>query len=318
LFLTKCSSGVNQEIEYVMLDGKITESAPVKTLTFVNVQASIRIEQSCNGLFCCSSTRSAVGQPRYYVYSPVTKHFKVLSRPQVNEHGYLWICSASLAFDPLQSPHYKVVCIWRNDMVNHHIEIYSSSSDSWWVSGCPVPAPKIMFYTSGVFWNGALHWISLRNSSFYFDIDQDIIKVMPMPPTNPGIDKIRVEYFGVCQGHLNLIQTSGSSITRFDILEMKSDYSGWNVKYHVNLEALTALYFERPELLNHSRFSVLLVHEEESSSSLVLQIQDKIISYDIRSGRFIKLHDLSQIQGNVSKLYRYYDAYQYIPTLSSV
>ncbi|XP_026404815.1 F-box protein At5g07610-like isoform X1 [Papaver somniferum] len=265
-----------------------------------------------------NSTRSAIGQPRYYVYSPVTKHFKVLSRPQVNEHGYLWICSASLAFDPLQSPHYKVVCIWRNDMVNHHIEIYSSSTDSWWVSGCPVPAPKIMFYTSGVFWNGSLHWISLRNFSFYFDIDQDLIKVMPMPPTNPGIDKIRVEYFGVCQGHLNLIQTSGSSITRFDILEMESDYSGWNVKYHVNLEALTALYFERPELLNHSRFSVLLVHEEEESSSLVLQIQDKIISYDIRSCRFIKLHDLSQIHGNVSKLYRYYDAYQYIPTLSSV
>ncbi|RZC56942.1 hypothetical protein C5167_015798 [Papaver somniferum] len=59
------------------------------------------------------------------------------------------ISSASLGFDPLQSPHYKVVCVWRNDMVSHHMEIYSSGTDSWWISECPLPAPKIMFYSSG-------------------------------------------------------------------------------------------------------------------------------------------------------------------------
>ncbi|XP_026458318.1 F-box protein At5g07610-like [Papaver somniferum] len=221
------------------------------------------------------------------------------------------ICSVSLAYDPLKSPHYKVIFIWKNDA--YHMEIYSSETKSVRVSNCLLPASKVMFYTSGVFWNGSLHWIRLRNSSCYFDIDRDVLKVMPMPQTIDGNNGLRVEYFGVCRGHMHLIQMYGTSMTRFDIFEMQSDYSGWTVKYCIDLEPLTYLNPQpvldesvfSGEFLYRCRFSVLLVNEEEDSPSLVLHVPNKIVSYDIRKNAFKKIHDLSPVvQGDGMKIFR--------------
>ncbi|XP_026404832.1 F-box protein At5g07610-like isoform X2 [Papaver somniferum] len=272
LFLVKPSYGKIQEFEFIFLDGKHTEPVPIKTLAFVNDPAGLRVEQSCNGLLCCSSFQSHISKRIYYIYNPATKHYRMIPTSRM-------ICSVSLAYDPLKSPHYKVIFIWKNDAVNYHMEIYSSETRSVRLSSCHLPASKCMFYTSGVFWNGSLHWIRLRNSSCYFDIDRDALKVMPMPQTIDGNNGLRVEYFGVCRGHMHLIQMYGTSMTHFDIFEMQSDYSGWTAKYSIDLEPLTYLYPQpvldesvfSGEFLYRCRFSVLLVNEEEDSPSLVLQ-----------------------------------------------
>ncbi|OVA19254.1 F-box domain [Macleaya cordata] len=330
LFLQKPSFGTNPEFEFIFLDGKLTESVvPFETLTFVNDPAGIKIEQSCNGLLCCSSFKSTSVRRTYYIYNPSTKHYKIIRGSHVKERSFLWICSVSIAFNPLKSPHYEAVCIWRNDTFNYQIEIYSSKTASWRVSGCPFPAPNDIFYTSGVFWNGSLHWISLRDSSLYFDIDQELLKTMPMPPIPHGFGRTRIEYFGECKGHLFLIAIYSSSMTHFDILEMETDYTGWNIKYHVDLEALTIAYpgMVRDDIvvlgsMSRFEFSVLLVDEdEEESSSLVLQIpNNKVMSYDLKEMRFKKIHDLSTClhEKAGSKKYRWFDAYQYKETLASV
>lgn len=41
-------------------------------------------------------------------------------------------------------------------------------------------------------------------------------------------------FFGKSNGHLHLI--NGPTMAEFRVLDMESDYSGWFVKYHVDLD----------------------------------------------------------------------------------
>ncbi|KAL7224509.1 hypothetical protein ACSBR1_025881 [Camellia fascicularis] len=75
------------------------------TLAFIESPPTIRIKSSCNGLLLCQiyhdvSQRKRVG---YIVCNPTTQKFTPLP-----DHGGN-PSPACLAFDPSQSPHYKVV-----------------------------------------------------------------------------------------------------------------------------------------------------------------------------------------------------------------
>ncbi|OVA19257.1 F-box domain [Macleaya cordata] len=332
LFLRKWSSGMHPEFEFIFLDGKVTGSVPFKTLTFVNDQAGINIEQSCNGLLCCSSNiwNTSKCKRNYYIYNPSTKQYTILPRSQFRKRSFVSIKSVSLAFDPFKSPHYEVICIWNNDTYEYQIEIYSSKTASWRLSGDSFSSPSFIFHNkSGVFWNGSLHWISLtERTSLYFDIDQESVKTMPMPPING--QNCSIVYFGECRGHMHLIAMHNLWDRYFDIFEMGIDYTGWNLKYRVDLiAALTTAY---PEMVYNIDivdffddpfdFPVLLVEEEEESTKLVLQIPDKVISYDLKEMSFNTIHDLSPAglhgEGTVQYHYQWFDAYQYMETLACV
>lgn len=56
---------------------------------------------------------------------------------------------------------------------------------------------------------------------------------MPMPPVPDGWDSGIYQYFGESGGHLLLIDFCGAS--PFIVYEMRTDYSGWFVKHHVDL-----------------------------------------------------------------------------------
>ncbi|OVA19256.1 F-box domain [Macleaya cordata] len=335
LFLQKTSYVIKPEFEFMFLDGNINGGVPFKALNFMNNPAGIKIQQSCNGLLCCSSFKSSRSNRSYYIYNPSTKHYTILPQSQFRENGR--VRSVSLAFDPLKSPHYEAICIWRYDTDNYQIEIYSSKTASWRLSGDPFPAPNDdSFFKSGVFWNGSLHWISLRDSDsiglseyslYYFDIGRELLKRMPVPPIpNYEWEMRSIGYFGECRGHLHLIEIYDSWTTRFDILEMDADYTGWNIKYHVDLEGLTINVADsetvhddsdvEEEFLYRFEFSVLYVEEkeEEESSTLVLHIPEKVISYDLKEMRCKKIHDLSsslRVEGSLQ-------AYQYIESLACV
>ncbi|KAH7537257.1 hypothetical protein FEM48_Zijuj03G0073700 [Ziziphus jujuba var. spinosa] len=58
----------------------------------------------------------------------------------------------------------------------------------------------------GVFWNGAIHWITVNSSLLYFNVEEEVVKELPLP-----IDVDRSEriswYFGSLRDHLHLIET---------------------------------------------------------------------------------------------------------------
>lgn len=105
--------------------------------------------------------------------------------------------SISLDFNPLKSPH-QVICIYVKEKMifakddtlppgpNLHIEIYSSETSSWRLSGKPFQAPWGYFMWHGIFWNGLLHWFHRLFEdydvySFCFDVERETAKPLPMP-----------------------------------------------------------------------------------------------------------------------------------------
>ncbi|KAI3943278.1 hypothetical protein MKW92_037418, partial [Papaver armeniacum] len=88
----------------------------------------------------------------------------------------------SLAYEPLKSSHYKVICDWMMPPEQStprlracQIEMYSSETDSWKLSGDVFFVSYSISNKSGVYWNGSLHWIdSLKlENHICFNVDQE-------------------------------------------------------------------------------------------------------------------------------------------------
>ncbi|XVF11243.1 hypothetical protein REPUB_Repub08aG0009700 [Reevesia pubescens] len=263
------------------------------------MNTGLKILQPCNGLLLCSSFCDRGFKHDYYVYNPTTKQFVTLP-PPANQNTRI-VSGVSLAFDRTKSPHYKVVFVrepdpWlglRDDpessYVNQQIEIFSSQTQSWRLSG-------------GVFCNGVIHWLTgWGTTSPYFNAEEEKLRQLPTPPF-PGDweDLIRYRYFGESRGHLHLIEIYGPQTTKFNVYEIESDYSGWFVKYHIDLDPLTVAFpgkirtYLHPSDLNYYVFSVLCIVREanDEESYMVLHISDKAIQYNLKDGSFKKMCDL--------------------------
>ncbi|KAI3926318.1 hypothetical protein MKW92_034588, partial [Papaver armeniacum] len=146
------------------------------------------------------------------------------------------------------------------------------------------------------------------------------LKTMPSPPIPAdGFDskKVKCEYFGACNEHLYFLEVHHSSPTQFDILEMDINYTGWTVKYHVDLQELAIAY---PKMVRADYdFSILLIEEDDVSSNILINIPDKIISCDLKEMSFKKLHDLPSIPtGGAQVTAPRYSAYRYDESLACV
>ncbi|KAM7504604.1 hypothetical protein LguiB_003508 [Lonicera macranthoides] len=147
--------------------------------------------------------------------------------------------SVNLAFDPSKSPHYKAILVYTFDSLpqdHYEIQIYSSETGLWKRAGESFRA-QMSFYL-GVFWNGAINWSSRWVDSLYFNVEEEQIGTIPMPPIPEDFEERRLRYFGVSNNHLHLVEIYGPCTTIFNVYEMERDYSGWFVKFRVDLDAL--------------------------------------------------------------------------------
>ncbi|TXG70550.1 hypothetical protein EZV62_005485 [Acer yangbiense] len=240
------------------------------------------------------------------------------------------------------SPHYKVVCVCRpdeeNQPNNYQLEIYSSKTRSWRLDGDPFIVDASVRFRNGLFCNGAIHWVNWPGTSLYWNIDEVQLHEMPMPTTLIPEHRIRLRYFGESRRHLHLVDMYGPSSTKFIVYEMERDYSGWFVKYRVDVDGITIAFpktirshhvhelFHNEEF-NHE-FSVLeIIREanEEESYMVLLTPGGKVIQYSFYDNTFKKIFDLSPCPKyrNCENLrdtmkFSCFEAYQYIGTLASV
>ncbi|OMO52221.1 hypothetical protein COLO4_37360 [Corchorus olitorius] len=319
--------------------GKLTDNA---SLNF-SLPKGFKIVQSCHGLLLCRK-----GDSSYYIYNPTTKQFVSLP-PNLDTRNsktnYL-----NLAFDPTKSPHYKVVCVRFADQglnfsdkpgwnLKKQIEIYSSQTRSWRLSGNAFTVSGSAFtvplgYTTfreGVFCNGAIHWINhVDHSMLYFHMDDEKLGQLPLPNNIPSKLELRyMTYLMECRGHLHLIGTCLPP-TELRVQEIESDYSGWIVKYHVDLRPLTVAFPETwptwPLCYLSFLFIVREANDEDSYMVLHLHSQGKVIRLNLKDGHFNKICDLDPV-GNDQDFPRpflsnplslFSPHHQFIQTLSSV
>lgn len=332
---------IKKEYDFVPLKHTLT-TAPFRSLTFVNHPAGLSILQSCNGLLLCASSISNRNLPcDYYIYNPTSHEF--LTVPPLEDENSRFIRRIGLAYDHAKSSHFKIVCIRsdpseviRNAGISYQIEVYSSQTGSWRLSGVPFVMPCNLKYRAGVFWNGTIHWIDHCHACLYFKVDEEQLQEMPMPPpTRDPADRIEAfmtsfVYFGESRGHLHFVVNVDYCSKKFDVYEMQRDYSACFVKYRVDLDAIIAAFPEMDvrsgdfpflELFSCYKYSILGIIREanDEESYMVLHVPGKVIRYKLNDKTFTKICDFhpghEYVEGSQLEFKRLH-AYPYMETLA--
>ncbi|KAG6733052.1 hypothetical protein I3842_01G207600 [Carya illinoinensis] len=265
-------------LRFITCAGQV-DAAPKPSLSFIDGENGVCIKHSCNGLLLCSSFRCHEEDRKYYICKPTTKQYMPLPGPQCKT-----VFGISIAFNLKTHP------------------ITNSNTGCWRLSGNPFEVLVDFLFNRGVFWKGALHWVGRGVSSLRFDVERELLHTMLMPPIPEGWGwaERRFEYFGESGGHLYLIENYGPQKAVFDVMEMNGYYSGWFVKYHVNLDGPLPAPFPfnpRHHQEFHRRvFSVLHIFHrrvgEREESILVLHIPGDLTLYNLGDNPLGSLSDL--------------------------
>ncbi|XP_026430346.1 F-box protein At5g07610-like [Papaver somniferum] len=204
----------------IFLDGNTDSHIPFKTLDFKIgnfVREGIKIVQSCNGLLLCSNRARYSSNRTYYIFNPFTKQYKVLPQSEMGSLQFPYLRNVSLTFDPLKSPYYKVIYFWRNRDLDYRIEIYNSETSSWRLSELDsrnLPADAIL-WTPSIFWNGSLYWCDRKGVISYFDVDHELVGVVPLPtPVNTNRDTMTF-YIAEFRDHFYLIEKKIQAVSAY-------------------------------------------------------------------------------------------------------
>ncbi|KAG2334525.1 hypothetical protein Bca52824_005705 [Brassica carinata] len=293
------------------------------------------VVQSTNGLLLglCTCPTNQFDR-NYYVYNPTTKHKTLLPPVTMSDH-----VSLSLAFDPSQSPHYKVFCLRKTTNSSfyfasdlYYLEVYSSNEGPWRrvvsVPSFPLP-PTVNKLGNTVFWNGAVLWFGPNTRDcLSFDINLEKIKTLPLPfpdhqePTDVGT----LRFMDQSRGNLYFIEVNDQSSSDLPVYEMDRNGSTWSLKYHVDLEPVAAAF---PEMVmpdyNTDRwiyaFSVIgfVKGEMDAESYIVLHIPEKAVKYNFIDKTFEKLCSFEPSQDDgVDNFYGSRRSFQFIESLANV
>ncbi|CAL5376676.1 unnamed protein product [Camellia sinensis] len=304
-FLRRYSTPSSHSISFNHIS--LLPSNSTRSFDFVNDPNGVKISQSCNGLFLCSSSCFTLdySDTRYYVLNPTTKYFSTIPRP-TNGDDRNFLVSMNLAFDPSVSFHYKVVAVrskrWRGP--DFQIAIYSSQTQTWTFSEVSYAYSTLIVFENGVFLNGKIHWPTCHSlRSIYYDVNQDKLLPFRMPHCDLTKDLL---YFAESGGCLQLIEFTKNCSRHFHVFELETDYSKWFVRYHIDLKLAVPDF---PEMYREQAgwpsrgytFNVLcfLAGDLEGDSCLVLYVPGKVISYNFKDETFRKICDLNLSLGDI-------------------
>lgn len=271
-----------------------------------------------------------------YVYNPSTNQLAILPKhPPANGVDY-----HSLAFDPSNSPHYKVIAYVttsRSDSIGD-FHVYSSQTGTWTLSVHSFYLARDMYLDHGVYWHGCIFWLgdlnfkpvpgSTVSHGLYFDVDEGRLATFPRPPIDTNLTSTS-SYFGESEDHLHFIGVFPNA-TSLGVYELKTDYSEWFIKYWIDLAPISKVF---PEMTKHKAcyvdgntyvFDVLsLIRREnfQEDSFLVLEIPGKAIRYNLVDTSFKAIWDFA-VDFGVEKVDIWrcgrFKVWQYIEALSCV
>ena len=159
------------DIDFVSFDPRI----PTKRSVLFSFNSKARIRKSCNGLLLCYMSRHG----KYSIYNPLIGMFKMLPPKHDLYYEINSIDDMNMAFDPTESPCYKVVHVGAMEVDNDdefmysiRIQTYSSETGVWSVSDDGFFRRSFDAFSDGIYWNGAIHWL---NYSQPFHVKLDIV-----------------------------------------------------------------------------------------------------------------------------------------------
>ncbi|XP_076937834.1 F-box protein At5g07610-like [Bidens hawaiensis] len=293
------SPGLFVHNKYVPYDVEDRSPPPYQSLDFCPDLNGIKIVQSCNGLLLCCCDRGHIRDHKYYVFNPTTKQFAIIPSVPGDDDARKSIRFMGLAFHQTTCPRYKAVCILGSAGI-FVIQIYFSETGKWKTVNNYFSENPYARFGSGVYWNGAIHWNPSGGSLFYFDLNSEELRTLPLPlPVQARMTSLEGDawdahppiYFGESRGHLHMVDTTCHG-TRFhlNVYEMLGDHSGWFAKFEVG-DDLLGCY---PDIIRnypyglYCGFVVIDVVRgiEDEDTFLVLKYFRKILRYNVRDKSF--------------------------------
>lgn len=333
----------SEEIESVSIDYGPNQPSGVgvPSLSFLNVVsggAKIKILQSSKGLLLCQLTSQSRGTAviRYCVCNPTTRKCKMI--PWLSLLPTESIVAASLAFDPSESPHYRVVCVKHICPFNycsgksHQMHIYSSDTGSWRSSSCNLTLYDSSHFENYFYLDGAIYGIRMGYPGWLFDkfdLNEEKLEFINFPRKLRRNRKLKLRYFGESRGYWHLIYIRSLSSDQFKILEMDRDAFTWSVKYQVYISHLLSAFpeidckaeFSDAECRGKGHaFSILsfIRGEREEDSELVLLVPGKVISYKLKHKTVKVLRELPSHHVVDTSSIGFVNAHQFVDTICSV
>ncbi|XP_077231504.1 F-box protein At5g07610-like [Tasmannia lanceolata] len=208
------------------------------SLSFLPFYPNFRIIDCCNGLILCLCRET------YYVCNPVTKEW--VSLPKLHKRAFC--VDANLAYDPVVSPHYKVVCLreGRNQLNNNNIslEIFFSLSGKWVESKMLI---RNVTSRGAVFLNGILHMIPLDFSHYHIvgiNLKEDNCQRIELPESENFLGLL-----GKCRGSLHYAIHDKSRIRIWMLKDCHSNE--WVLKHETSIQTLVEkltqpIYLHKP------------------------------------------------------------------------
>ncbi|CAN4102975.1 unnamed protein product [Withania somnifera] len=328
-------SDIRYHLDHLISLPKITTKSkkiPSNIRNFIESFRSVEPMHFCNGLLCLKLHLDN-DEVFYCVYNPCTNRYTNIPKPDMNMDDEE-VVAMNLAFDPLKSSDYKIVCVVRDNRLGLLRFLTFCSEFTWKESGQQVRVRGDEYYYlgKGVFLNGAIHLVSKSSPFLCFDVDNECLKIMPSTSIPEGNNGRKIKYFGESAEKLHLIEEDVVRSTLLNVFELEKDYSKWFMKYVVDVEVLTRLFprmvFNEPEAVDAIgyQFDVLcfLDGEKEGKTMLMLSLPEKIISYDIKNMNIEELWKVQleevhlNMEGFLVYNYKWYHAYKHIETLAPV
>ncbi|GAB4855312.1 hypothetical protein Ancab_023931 [Ancistrocladus abbreviatus] len=300
---------------------QVTDSPPF--LSLFN-SSSMAILQSTNGLVLCKSVSKS--DLAYYIFNPTINQISQLPFPNASislGNQSISIVGLNLAFDPSTSADYKVICVWKDNscsyihQVPHGINVYSPAIGEWKRSVDFFTPPFDMEFERGVYWNGSVLWLSHTEKTLFYDVENECLKPLSLPPPIEGAYIGRFRYFGESRGHLHLVEIRTNCVSEFDVLELDGSILTFWVLNFLKCFRIVAIGLVVGSDFMRSRFSVSSMGKKRGDSVLVVSIPGKILSYNFRTGITMLLCDVID-HSDKWLPFKGYNAYQYTPSLYRV
>nr|GEW10983.1 hypothetical protein [Tanacetum cinerariifolium] len=271
--------------EYDFISFEMRVPSKKSTVFTFGSKAPAEILQSCNSLLLCYITPD-----KFFVYNPCANLFKMLPQPQMSKlKSSSFVGGIRLVFDPTESPHYKVVHARLvnddNDVGSYIlIETYSSETGNWSVCAHRIHSyQRFRGFEDGIYWNRAVHWIDYVNGPLLHSrldilVDHPVLTTIKLPLFVDGSLCCSRKLF-VSRGCLLLASKTYLCSCQLRISEMRNVYSGWLVKYLVNLDDLM---LPHPSTWGiHSSVLCIVLGEREEDSFMVIESDGKVLQYKI-------------------------------------
>ncbi|MED6124357.1 hypothetical protein PIB30_058303 [Stylosanthes scabra] len=244
----------------------------------------------------------------FYVTNPTTGSCVRIHHYDYELYDEPFSMKTFLVYEPWKSPHYKIIFfteVVTNDdklTMKMKMSVYSSETGTWSKHDLLPFFPIDIDGSHAVYCNGAIHWFVPHGISVYLDINSLCWKILPRVPYSRWLE---FKNFGECGGNLQLVWLNCYQKLRYDIWELKEDYSEWIVRYHVDLITIP----QADHMFSVVRQPPNKDDQGEDSKLAILVVNNrKIVFYDLKD--------------HSSRIMCYLDGdyvhHQYFETLASV